>query len=118
MELQLDVIQNDERGSYLIDTFENDYLRVNKMENGKSTPQYIFKNVKREFAEYEAMCHYHQTSPNSHFTAKRLISLPTENGRITITGNILKIKEFESIRESEIRNETEFNELIQNLFYK
>lgn len=118
LELQLDVIQNDERGSYLIDTFENDYLRVNKIENGKSTPQYIFKNMKREFAEYEDMCHYHQTSPNSHFTAKRLISLPTENGRITITGNILKIKEFESIRESEIRNETEFNELIQNLFYK
>ncbi len=64
------------------------------------------------------MCKYHQTSPNSHFTSKRLISLPTENGRITISGNSLKIKEFESVKESEITSEAEFNELVQKLFYK
>lgn len=118
LELQLGVIQNDERGNYLIDKFENDYLRVNKIEGGKSTPEYIFKNIKREFAEFEEICKYHQTSPDSHFTAKRLISIPTENGRITITGNRLKIKEFESVKESEIKNETEFNELVQKFFYE
>ena len=117
LELQLGVIQNDERGNYLIDKFENEYFRVNKIEDGKSIPEYIFKNIKREFADYEEMCNYHQTSPNSPFTAKRLISLPTENGRITITGNKLKIKEFESIKESEIKNETELNELLQKIFY-
>ncbi len=112
------VIQNDERGSYLIDKFDEEYLRVSNLEAGKSTPEYIFKEKKRAFKEYEAMCHYHQTSPDSHFTTQRLISLPTENGRITITGNKLKIKEFEIIKETEIKSEQEFNDLIQRLFYK
>ena len=39
------------------------------------------------------MCNFHQTSPDSHFTQNKLISKPTENGRITITGNTLKITE-------------------------
>ena len=39
------------------------------------------------------MCNYHQTSPESHFTQKKLISKLTNNGRITISGNTLKITE-------------------------
>lgn len=116
--LHIGVIQNDRRGRYVIEKFENEYLRVNKFEDGKSTPQYIFKNIKRELSEFENMCNYHQTSPNSHFTKKRLISLPTENGRITITGNKLIIKKLESVNETEIKNETEFNEYLHQLFYK
>lgn len=118
LELRLGKIQNDARGNYQIDKFQDDYFIVNQIKNGKPAPEYIFKNIKREFTEYEEMCKYHQTSPLSHFTTKRLISLPTENGRITISGNSLKIEEFESTRVSEIKNETEFNELLQKLFYK
>lgn len=116
LELQLGKIQNDERGSYLIDKFENGYLRINKIENGKSTPEFIFKNVKRELIEYEEMCEYHQTNPNSHFMKKRLISLPTENGRITISGNTLKIKENNLITEKELKNETEFEKELWDKF--
>jgi N-hydroxyarylamine O-acetyltransferase len=118
LELQLEIIQNDERGNYLIDKFKNDYLRVNKIENGKQIPEYIFKTIARELAEYKEMCIYHQTSPDSHFTSKRLISLPTENGRITITRNSLKIKEFEFITETEIQSEKEYNTYLQDLFYR
>ena len=118
LELHLGVIQNVERANYLIDKFENEYFRVNKIQRGKLIPEYIFKNIKRELSEYEEMCNYHQTSSNSHFTSKKLISLPTENGRITITGNKLKVKEFESTKEIEIKNETEFNEYLRKLFYK
>jgi N-hydroxyarylamine O-acetyltransferase len=35
------------------------------------------------------MCHYHQTSPDSHFTRKRICSLATPEGRITLTGDKL-----------------------------
>lgn len=118
LELQSAEIQIDERGNFLIDRFENEYFRVNKIEDGKSIPEYIFKNTKRELVDFEGMCAYHQTSPDSHFTTKRLISLPTENGRITITGSKLKIREFESIKEFDIKSETEFNEYLRTLFYK
>jgi N-hydroxyarylamine O-acetyltransferase len=31
------------------------------------------------------MCHYHQTSPESHFTRQRICSLATLEGRITLS---------------------------------
>lgn len=117
LKLELGMAQNDERGNYVIDNFEGNYLRVNRIENGETTPEYIFKNIKREFEEYEEMCVFHQTSPDSHFTRKRLISLPTEKGRITLTDNSLKIREFETTTETEIKNEKEFNKHLQNFFY-
>ncbi|MDT0606018.1 arylamine N-acetyltransferase family protein [Croceitalea rosinachiae] len=108
LRLQLETIQNDERGDFKIDKYENGYFRVNKIENKKQTPEYIFKNKKRKLTEFEEMSNYHQTSPNSHFTSKRLISLQTENGRITITGNKLKIKELDLTTEILLENEAEF----------
>jgi N-hydroxyarylamine O-acetyltransferase len=116
LELKLGKIQNDERGSYFIDKFENGYVRVNKIVNEKPMPEFIFKNVERELADYQKMCEYHQTNPNSHFMKKRLISLPTENGRITISGNILKIKENNVIIERQLKNETEFEKELWEKF--
>jgi N-hydroxyarylamine O-acetyltransferase len=117
LKLKTGLIQSDERGNYLIDKVENDYWRVSKMENNKPTPEYIFKNINRNLADYEQMCTYHQTSPKSNFTSKRLISIPTKNGRITISGNTLKIKEHNSILETEIKNDFEFNIYIKRHFY-
>jgi len=116
LELQFVKIQKDQRGSYLIDNYKDGHLRVNKSENGKSTPEFIFKNVQRELEEYAEMCEYHQSNPNSHFMKKRLISLPTENGRITISGNILKIKEKNKITEKELKNEAEFEKELWDNF--
>jgi N-hydroxyarylamine O-acetyltransferase len=31
------------------------------------------------------MCRYHQTSPQSHFTQKRICSVATESGRVTLS---------------------------------
>ena len=108
LELQFGKIQKDQRGSFLIDNYRDEYLRVSKIENGVSTPEYIFKSLERELDEYEGMCEYHQSNPNSHFMKKRLISLPTESGRITITGNILKIKGKNSETQKKLKKETEF----------
>lgn len=91
LELKEGLIQYDARGVFQIDRFEDDYLRVSKIEEGKTTPEYIFKNKERAFEEFKPMCLYHQTSPKSHFTHKKLITRPTEDGRITLSGNNLKI---------------------------
>ena len=74
------------------------------------------ENKKRELKEFDKMCNYHQTSPNSHFTSKRLISIPTVNGRITITGNKMKIKDGELSTEIVLENESEFEKEIWNKF--
>ena len=48
-------------------------------------PQYRFTLQSHVYDDYAQMCHYHQTSPQSHFTQKRVCSLPTDSGRITIS---------------------------------
>ena len=48
-------------------------------------PQYRFTLQPHVYDDYAQMCHYHQTSAQSHFTQKRICSLPTDSGRITIS---------------------------------
>ncbi|MDH3650282.1 MAG: arylamine N-acetyltransferase [Saprospiraceae bacterium] len=116
LELQIGEIQNDERGNFMIDYFDNTYLRVNKITDGITTPEYIFENSERDLSEYQTLCTYHQTDRNSHFTQKKLISKPTEHGRITISGNQLKTNTGTIFTESIIKNEAEFNEMLLNYF--
>jgi N-hydroxyarylamine O-acetyltransferase len=49
--------------------------------------QYQFTLQPRRFSEFEPMCLYHQTSPLSSFTQKRLCTLATAGGRITLSGS-------------------------------
>ena len=116
LELQLGKIQNVERGSYSFDEYENGYLRLNKIEDGAHTPEFIFKNIERSLVEYKEMCEYHQSNPNSHFMKKKLISLPTINGRITISGKTLTITENKKVREKKLKNETEFEKELWDKF--
>ena len=47
-------------------------------------PQYRFTLQPYTFPDYEEMCHFHQTSPDSHFTKGLLCSRATADGRITL----------------------------------
>ncbi len=49
--LELGLSQSDTRSVFVIDKFEEEYLRVNKVVNGEFTPEYIFKNIERRFEE-------------------------------------------------------------------
>ncbi len=116
LEIKLNKLQKDKRGDFLIDMHDNEYFRVNKMENGVVVPEYIFKNMEREFEEFQGMCHYHQTNPKSHFTQKRLISIPTQNGRITITDDILKITKNDAVQEKTSNDEAAFEQWLWHYF--
>ncbi len=116
LKLEIGKIQYDERGNFLIDRYDDKYYRVNKIETKELRPEYIFQDIERKLDDFQEMCIYHQTSSDSHFTGNRLISRPSRNGRITITGNTLKVKESDSIVETEIKNETEFRQKLRDLF--
>ena len=47
-------------------------------------PEYRFTLTPRLLQDFTAMCHFHQTSPDSHFTQKRVCSVAIPNGRITL----------------------------------
>ncbi len=54
---------------------------------GLWTPSYRFVDVPRPLPWFADRCHFLQTSPTTFFTQKRLCSLATEAGRITLSGN-------------------------------
>jgi N-hydroxyarylamine O-acetyltransferase len=62
-----------------------DYRIVMRREAGEWKPNYRFTLQPYEYADFAAMCCYHQTSPESHFTQKRICSRATESGRITLS---------------------------------
>jgi N-hydroxyarylamine O-acetyltransferase len=79
-------------------------------------PQYRFTLQPYQYADYEEMCRYHQTSPQSHFTKSRLCSLATSDGRITLSGMRL-IKTSNEIREEEtVENEEEYEKMLRDRF--
>jgi N-hydroxyarylamine O-acetyltransferase len=71
--------------SYKIGPQGNRLLLSQREANGDWKPQYSFTLNAFEYPDYEEMCRYHQTSPESHFTKARICSLATPNGRLTLS---------------------------------
>ena len=82
--------QQDENGVFKIEK-SHEYYHVLKRVEGKWRSEYKFKLMSRKFSDFSAMCVYHQTSSKSHFTKGRFCTIATENGRITLSENKLKI---------------------------
>ncbi|MBA3632590.1 MAG: arylamine N-acetyltransferase [Acidobacteria bacterium] len=82
----------DERGEQMQDRRaykivpNGEYLILMQRENeGEWKAQYRFTLQPYKYADYTEMCHYHQTSPQSHFTQRRICSRATEEGRVTLS---------------------------------
>ena len=61
-------------------------LQLEKWETGDTWKQmYRFTLQPRQLREFAGMCHYHQTSPESSFTRKRVCTRATPEGRITLS---------------------------------
>lgn len=94
LKIVLNKEMNDPRGIFRIEIHDEEYKVVRKKNAaGEFIPEYLFSEKKRQLSDFYEMCLYHQTSPASHFTQKRICSLPTGEGRISLTGNTLKITE-------------------------
>jgi N-hydroxyarylamine O-acetyltransferase len=79
-------------------------------------PQYRFTLQPYEYADYAGMCHYHQTSPDSHFTRQTLCSLATPEGRITLSGMKLITTRGGELYERILDSEKERMALLRELF--
>ena len=91
--------------AYRLDPFREGYQLWQKNQDGKIERQYYFDLIAHQFpSEYEATCLYHQTSPRSPFTQKRIISRLTENGRVSLDDKKL------IVTQNGIRTETRVSE--------
>lgn len=72
--------------SYRIES-DGDHLILSQREGAADWKhQYRFMIKPHTYSDYQEMCRYHQTSPESHFTKGRLCSRATPDGRITLSG--------------------------------
>lgn len=78
--------------------------------------QLLFTTDEKQEIQFMEMCEYHQTSPDSSFTNKKLITKLTEEGRVTLTDKKLKIRSLGEITESPIMNEDEFLSKLEQYF--
>jgi N-hydroxyarylamine O-acetyltransferase len=65
---------------------EGERLVLSQQSNGDDwKPQYRFTLKPYQYPDYSDMCHYHQTSAQSHFTQARICSRATLDGRISLS---------------------------------
>ncbi len=70
--------------------------------------QFRFTQTPRQLDDFEDRCQFQQTSPESHFTRQRICTLPTRDGRITLS-DLKLIRTTGNLREERIlANEDEW----------
>ena len=78
--------------------------------------EYSFTLQPRELSEFAAMCHYHQTSPQSPFTHKRLCTMATADGRLTLSDMKLIVTQGEGREERAIESEQQWRDVLRTRF--
>lgn len=117
LKLSLDKVQTDPRGKFKILEHEGSFFQVQSKKGETWKPVYIFSQQSRAYGDFEGMCHFHQTSPDSPFTRKKLCTRATENGRITLLNDKLVIQEGELRQEIKIENEADFQQKLKQHFH-
>jgi N-hydroxyarylamine O-acetyltransferase len=77
--------------------------------------EYLFTLQPRQLGEFAEMCRYHQTSPDSPFTRKRVCSRATPDGRITLSDGKL-IETRNGVRRERDLSPDEWRDKLRNLF--
>jgi N-hydroxyarylamine O-acetyltransferase len=85
-------------------------------DGGAWEPQYRFALQPRCLADFAAMCHYHQTSPDSSFTRKRVCTRATPEGRITLSDLRLICTARGEREERLLADEAEFTSALREYF--
>jgi N-hydroxyarylamine O-acetyltransferase len=78
--------------------------------------QYSFTLQPRQLEEFAGMCHYHQTSPESHFVQNKICSRATPEGRITLSGMKLIVTRNSRREERVLESELEWREALKEYF--
>ena len=92
------------------------YRVVQRRRDGEWKSEYRFTLQPYNYADFEEMCRYHQTSPDSHFTQKRICSLATSDGRITVSDMLFIVTSNGLREERTLSNSQEYDEILHKQF--
>lgn len=84
---------SDRGGAYRLSEGGGEWLYERRAGTDPWEKQYTFTLLPRRMEEFAPMCAFHQTSPESPFTRRRLCTLPVPGGRITLSeGRLLETR--------------------------
>ena len=120
----IEPLRVDERGpqlqagrAYRIEAADNYLvgLQLDDMENAWK-PFYRFTLTPYDYPDFEELCCFHQTSPESHFTQNRICSMLTPSGRISLTDTRLIVTERDERSEQPIASPEQYERLLREHF--
>ena len=100
---------------YVVRRMGDDWQLLRDDEQGQ-VPLYAFHDVAHRFSEYQEMCSFHQTSPESHFTRSWICSRATPEGRITLANMRLIVTREGSREELLLSTETDVRRCLEEAF--
>jgi len=115
LQMQASLVQSQEWGKYRLEREENDWI-MQVWGADKWEPAYRFTLQAHELHDFDGMCEYHQTSPKSHFTQRRICSIATPVGRTTLSELLLITKIHGERKERLFANQEEYASALAEYF--
>ena len=116
LRLEAEGEQSDPAGTFRLVQDGGRWYMQKREADGNWTAQYSFSPQPHRLEEFAGMCHFHQTSPESSFTQKRICSRATPDGRITLSEMKLIVTSSGGREETRIGSEEECQKILQREF--
>ena len=116
LRLQTGLEQPDHGSVYRIAELPECLALQRREADGPWTDRYRFTLQPRRLEEFAAMCRYHQTSPDSGFTRKRLCTRATPEGRVTLSDMKLTVTRHGQKEERMLSSEEEWRAILRQQF--
>ena len=116
LRLQPDLEQRQDVGTFRISQATQSLALERRQADNSWRPEYSFTLAPRQIGDFADRCHFHQTSPESSFTQKRICSRLTPDGRITLSELNLIVTNQEHREERTLGSEQEWRSALRQYF--
>lgn len=114
--LKENIVERQSSSVYMLNRQSDRDWRLMRCREGEWRLEYAFSMVPRKLSDFSDMCEYHQHSPFSHFTQKRVCSMATPSGRVTLSDTRLIVTEDGRKRERYLANDEEYTSALRSEF--
>lgn len=104
------------RSRFWVHSLNGEWDLVRRDGDDLPIPQYRFTEIARHLNDFADMCHFHQTSPQSHFTQNHVCSKALQDGRVTISGMRLIVTRNGQRHESSLNDQDDLRERLRRHF--
>jgi N-hydroxyarylamine O-acetyltransferase len=110
-------VQEQNGRAYRIVTEDDHFTLQERQDDDSWQAQYQFNLQAYQYADYAERCHYHQSSPESHFKQRRVCTRATPEGRLTLSElRFITTTLSGERREQLLPNEEEFGKMLAKHF--